>query len=1478
MPGLQGLQFFSTQPGVFDAKGTQIYASGPFPPETIWWDADLGREFVSTIGASATSPGIDKFNTTTGGTDRLFSIYSDPQAPSSPYNNYIAYGGRPQFWGDILGDWREELLCVASDNSELRIYTTKIADIAKTGGGVPLRIYTLMHNPQYRIQATTKGYVQSSYVDYYLGYNMTPPQPPPMVDAKLVWRGGAGATAWDAGTTQSWLNNTASSAYADGDTVRFDISGNNATTVALTGMLQPGAVTVYNPKDYTFGGTGTLAGAMKLMKAGAGTLIVPGNHAFTGKTTVWDGALLVNGDLTQSPVTVWGGTWGGALAAGKTGGRIGGTGRFSQPVALKYRAAITPGAGMNSAGTTTFGSGLTAEDGSTFALDLSDDPSGTTKPNDRIAVTGNLALSGTVHIVVNPLNTQLAAGTYTLLTYSGTLTGGVANLAVTLPAGTPYTVAAAGGAVTLTVPVTRAPASIVWAGGVVGNKWDLAASQNWKRSGATDVFVAGDTVLFDATGAANPTVTLSTALPIAGAAVNAATDYTLTGAGSLTGAGGLVKSGAGTLTVSTTNDFTGPTTITGGVLAVAALGDAGTPSSIGAASTSAGNLVINGGTLRLTGSQTNTNRNATLGAAGGTIDIATAGSSLQISGALSGAGRLTKAGPGTLLLASANTYSGGTTIDGGTIYLAGATPNVSGLGGGAITINNGTLTMSDVQASETAAWNLIVPAGATARLNADGRCSLTGTLTGAGAFTCYTGYIRTDLAGNWSAFTGQIFAVTDTGGGDFRITNTAGFPNAALDLGDQVFAYYNTGPPSGGQTIDIGALSGVASANLKGGPTGGRTVTYRIGGKNTDSVFNGTLTDSAGPTALTKLGTGAFTLAGACTYTGATTVSAGALLVNGSLTGTNVTVQNGATLGGSGAITGNVTVSTGGRLAFVASGGAITGLTITGNLTMNGTVTVTPAAGSGAFAQGTYTIATYTGALAGSYTLAWLPPAGSSQTASFDTSTPGVIRLTVARNAATLTWTGAAGSAWDTTTANWLLNSASELFVPPDSALFDDTAIATAVALAGPLAPGTVTFSNSAKNYTLSGTGGGLSGSAVLVKNGAGTLTLSTANAHTGGTTVNAGTLTLANDTATSDALGTGPITLIGGTVQMFDNTASFNAATWQLSVPAGANGTLRADSRIDLYGTLTGSGTLNLYLPYIRTTLFADWSAFTGRVNVTSDADGGDFRVANANGYAATALTLGAKVSAYYYPNETRTVPVGELTGDATAKLRGIVFNNNAVGAYTLTWQVGALGTDATFAGAIANGTSPSLCAVEKVGAGTWTLSGASTYTGATSVTAGVLKITGSVSGTAALTVAAGAALELSTGTLAVAGPVTNSGTVRLYGPAALSSTGAFTNNGVLDLINAPPTLPANFVNHGTVLDSTGVRVQQAVRTGADIALTIQSHAGHHYQLQRRDSLTTGAWADLGAAQAGTSGVLTFTDTGGATGPQRYYRVSVAP
>ncbi|MFT3992390.1 MAG: autotransporter-associated beta strand repeat-containing protein [Luteolibacter sp.] len=1323
VPDLYGMQFFSTQDGTYDRKGDQVYATQPWPVETIWWDADLGRELMNSNGVA-----IDKFNTTDpSGVNRQITIYNDKAAPTG---NTQADGGRPAFWGDVLGDWREELVCAASDYSELRIYTTKTADTAKTYGGQNFRIYTLMHNPQYRIQATTKGYVQSSYPDYYLGYNMSPPPPPPMVDAKLVWKGGSGSTTWDNGTTASWLNNGVAGFFTSGDTVRFDLSGNNTTSVTLNGMLQPGALTVYSPTDYTFSGDGSLAGSMKLLKAGAGTMVLPGTHSFSGKTTVWDGALQIDGALQNSAVTVWGGLWGGSMAAGKTGGRLAGSGTISQAVTLKYRGTMTPGAGMNSAGTLTLGNGLTAEDGSTLALDLSDDPTGSIKTNDKIAITGNLSLSGTVKIVVNPLNTQLAPGVYTLATYTGSLTGSVSNLSVDVPEGTPYTLSVGSGSIQLTVPTVRAPASLVWRGNA--GAWNLATSSNWLRSGSPDVFVAGDTVAFNNTGAGAPTVTLSTALPVAGVTVDGSTNYTFTGAGYISGSGGLTKNGSGTLTISTNNTYTGPTTINGGILSIASLSDSGSPSAIGASAKDAGNFVLNGGTLQILSSQTNMDRDLTLGAAGGTFDIA-AGSSIQLSGNVIGSGTMTKSGEGTLLLVGANSYTGNTIINGGRVYLGGAEANTQGLGSGSITINNGRLSMSDVRKSANSAWNIVVPAGATARLDADGRCTLSGSLTGSGDFTFYTPYVRTDLTGNWSAFTGTINVIGPSDGAAYRMANSAGYPNAALNLGENMDAYYLD--MSGSFTFPIGELQGVATSLLRGGSTANRTITYSIGGKNTDSTFAGSIRNYTGTTALTKAGTGVLTLTGASTYTGATNVSAGKLVVNGgSLTGTNVTVASGAGFGGNGSVSGNVTFNSGSTLLANPAAGP---LAISGNLSLNGTISVESVPGA-SFAVGSYTLYTYTGTLTGTPTFVWNDPFSS---AAISTSTAGQVKIVITPNS--LIWTGAATGSWNSTDLNWSAGGGAVAFSDTNRVMFDDSSLVRSVNITTGVSPAALTVMGS-QNYTFTGAGS-ISGAVSLDKYGTGNLTLESSHSFTGGTKINGGSVVLGNAAANGGALGSGNVILNGGTLQLFSlGNSGTSAGTFSntIQVNSGASGTLIGFGRGNLASKLQGSGTFNYQADYVRADVTGDWSTFTGQINVTPGPYGGDFRVDNFSGFGTAKINLASGVSMYMQANfgsSTYTNTIGELTGSGTLK------GGRASTTRIMIWNIGGANTDARFDGVIGNHVGPT--AIIKSGTGSWLLTGDSTYTGATTVSNGTLLVTGSL-GTTAVSVASGAGIG-GTGTL---------------------------------------------------------------------------------------------------------------------------------
>ncbi|WP_193213140.1 autotransporter-associated beta strand repeat-containing protein [Luteolibacter marinus] len=1312
-----GYEMYSTQPGIFNARGEQIYANNVWAPEGLWWDGDLGREFIDGAGSGALNPVINKFNAATGYTDRVWSLYSDWGA----YSLRQAYGGRPAFWGDILGDWREELVLVQSDNTALRIYTTTTP--------ATNRLYTLMHNPQYRCQTTTKGYVQASYVDYYLGYGMDQDvPPPPMVPADLTWNTGV----WDNGSSASWTDGEGNPAvFAAGAAVLFDLSGNTASPVTLDGSLSPSAVTFFNPDNVTLDGTaGALNGSMTLSKSGAGTVTLTGSHGYSGGTTVWDGALRIDGTLTQSPVTLWGGTWGGALAAGETGGRLAGSGTVGQAVTLNHRAAITPGAGMGAPGTLTLGSHLTAADGSVLALDLSDDPTGIAKANDRIEVAGDLVLSGTAVISIHAMDSQLAAGTYTLLTYGGSLTGSTANFAVTVPEGTPYQLSLGAGSLDLVIPETREPGAITWSGGAGGDDWDLATTPNWSSAGTPEIFVAGDSVTFDATGAGHPNINLAAILPTAGVTVTADSDYHFAGDGALSGPGGLTKSGTGTLTLATENTYTGPTTVSGGTLAVQSLGDAGNPGSIGAATADPSNLTLDGATLALVGLQTSTNRGMTLGPAGGTISIPA--TSLQVSGTITGSGTLTKTGPGTLILAAPNSHVGGTVIREGTVSLASDAVNVAGLGTGALILDGGTLTMTNSLSgnSPDSIWPIHVPEGAAGRINADGRCTLSGALTGSGEFTFLTPYVRTDLKGDWSAFSGNIHVIADADGGDLRIMNPAGYPAAGLDLGDDVYAYYNSSMGSS-FAIAVGRLSGSPAATLLGGPTSGRTLTWQVGGRNEDSTFSGTIKNSTGAVALTKVGTGTLTLDGDCTYTGTTTVSGGRLRIDGSTTGSNFVVQNGATLGGTGSITGNVSIDSGGAIEHLQAGDPP--LAIAGDLAFGASAVIRPAPGI-SLAEGTFTVLTYSGSLTGTPAISWEAPPGSSLTASFDTTTPGVISMALtqpAREPGPILWTGDLSNDWDTVTGNWTAGGDAATYQTGDSPSFTDTGSGEVINLPADVQPLAVTVAAD-KDYTFTGNGV-ISGQASIAKSGNGTLYLPGIHPYDGGTTVSGGVLAITQTGGGSGAIGgqagTGTLSLSnGGSFRMGSNNGK-NFPANPIAIAPGSSGGLSSVSLTNGYGgaisgdsgsTFTLSGPISM-----GGSGFAQFGGFTGTAILSAGSQlrfsstGG----ANGNGGASTTFQVDGLMNTRNNAGAGGVV-LGALTG--SGRLEGQT--NTPAG--NVNYIVGGNGTDSIFNGVIANGGNGT-ASLTKVGTGVLTLTGAHTYTGPTLVSGGTLRINGSLAAT---------------------------------------------------------------------------------------------------------------------------------------------------
>jgi autotransporter-associated beta strand protein len=379
------------------------------------------------------------------------------------------------------------------------------------------------------------------------------------------------------------------------------------------------------------------------------------------------------------------------------------------------------------------------------------------------------------------------------------------------------------------------------------------------------------------------------------------------------GPGALTKMGTGTLTLSAANTYSGGTTVIGGLINFNSASNFGS-----------GTITLNGGGLQwASGTSTDiSSRLAAFGAGGATFD--TNGNNVTLSSALLGTGGLTKIGAGALTLTGTNTYSGATTISGGTLQLGNG--GASGSIVGDVT-NNGIFA---INRSDTFTFG--------------------GVISGSGAFA--------QIGPGTTILTA---ANTYSGG----TTINSGVLAVAADA--------NLGAASGGLAFGGGTLQFLSGFTLN------RAVTLNAGGGTFDTNGNtatlaGTISGAGG---LTKIGAGALTLTGTNTYSGATTVNGGTLFVNGSIANSAVTVNSGAMLAGTGTV-GATTIASGATFAPGSSPGT---MTVAGNLAFQSgalyLVQVNPTTASSAnvtaggsatlagtvqaaFASGSYVTRTYT--------------------------------------------------------------------------------------------------------------------------------------------------------------------------------------------------------------------------------------------------------------------------------------------------------------------------------------------------------------------------------------------------------------------------------------------------------------------------------------------------------------------------------------
>ncbi len=209
--------------------------------------------------------------------------------------------------------------------------------------------------------------------------------------------------------------------------------------------------------------TSVITGTAGAKKFGKGTVVLSGVNTYTGITTVSAGSLMVAGSVAAgSAVTVL------------TGASLGGNGSVNGTVTIQNGGSVAPGIGV--AGKLSFGD-LTLNTTSSLEFEL-----GTF--SDTIVVNGNLVLEGDLNIT--PMS-GFGAGTYRLMTYSGTLTDNVLTIASS-PGGYTYNVTAGAGVVDLTV---TAIAAKQWVGGGGNNLWSTPG--NWSGS---VVPTSADSVVF----------------------------------------------------------------------------------------------------------------------------------------------------------------------------------------------------------------------------------------------------------------------------------------------------------------------------------------------------------------------------------------------------------------------------------------------------------------------------------------------------------------------------------------------------------------------------------------------------------------------------------------------------------------------------------------------------------------------------------------------------------------------------------------------------------------------------------------------------------------------------------------------------------------------------------------------------------------------------------------------------------------------
>jgi autotransporter-associated beta strand protein len=583
-----------------------------------------------------------------------------------------------------------------------------------------------------------------------------------------------------------------------------------------------------NSSASTLTATGVVSGTnIQLTKAGSGTLTLSGSNTFSGDLIISAGRLNANNasalgtgkvDMTGASTTLSFGTGNGSVTT------------FANPINVTNTATGTSLIVATNA-KVSLNAAITIAANTTIQGTGTDNQIGTTTLG-TITSSNNSNLE----IFVNNSQTHVFAGAISLGTGSVTRTANSnANL-------------------------TLSNANNSFSGGLfIGS---AGTGNGTSQSGATTITALG------AQGSGDITFITGNTAPITFANVSGTVANNIVTTG---GTGGLIKTGASTMTLTGTNTYTGTTTVSGGSLA---LGNNLALQNSALVTTGAGNVTLGAGitTPTIGGLSGATGDLATVISSGyGSVTALTlnpgTGSSFTYGGQIADGATgmtLTKSGAGTQVLGGTNNYTGGTTINtgGGTLRITAA----GALGAGDVAI-------------QTAGTNT-----GTLELALTGTNTIANTFNGFSSATALTGAtpgVAQILNTSGSNTISSDLTVTGTGGSGLNIVSNGGLLTLSGTITSTVSA--------GARTLSLGGSgNGVVSGAINDDTVNGHSLSVIKSGSGTWTLSN----PSNGFTGTTTVTEGTLIITGA--------VASTSVVVNGSLGGIN-TYTN-ATLSGSGSI------------------------------------------------------------------------------------------------------------------------------------------------------------------------------------------------------------------------------------------------------------------------------------------------------------------------------------------------------------------------------------------------------------------------------------------------------------------------------------------------------------------------------------------------------------------------------------------------